>query len=90
MFGDAYKGRLDAIRTLVELGADFNVLSNSEDSPLSIALQQGQIVVSIFLVNIETYVKKCLQDLKPEEVEHIRDILSQFCDSVGLRNNNDD
>jgi hypothetical protein len=88
----AFQGHLDTVKVLVELRADINVQNDRGYSPLSVALRNGNINISTFLVNIGADVKICLQSwgLK-EEVSHIREMLSQFCESVGLpKNGNDD
>jgi hypothetical protein len=85
----AYKSQVDAIRALVELRANIDIISNDVASPLSSAARRGHKHASTFSVNIGADVKKCLQALKPEQNDHIREMMSQFFDSMGLQVNVD-
>ena len=81
VYAAACKGHLEIIKVLASRRVNIDLVSNGV-SPLMAAVLAGHTDVSMLLVNIGADVKLCLKESAPPGVNHIRDMMSQFCTSM--------
>jgi hypothetical protein len=80
-------GHVEVLRALIDWGVDMDFVANNGYSPLTAAVLEGQREASTFLVNIGADLTQCLENSAAPDVEHIREIMTQFYSEVGLPNN---
>jgi hypothetical protein len=78
------QGHLSVIMALMKARCNIDSTTPDGCSSLTIAVDRGFRNISTFLVNMGADVKQCLQHSVPPHVDHIRELMSQFCDNINL------